>query len=294
MWFNCARTLSPLLFWMRYTLPLRDRVTPSDRARDVPSATVLLLPSIISRVGATQIAMLVLPIFVATALLTAAFGQVGAPDAWLVMEEQPRNRFPPAKVARCLDIGMRAVDGCQMAAADADAGRQRPTPDSVKTIAGSRRPRLVQLPVRLRLLLSAVLPAKVDAQLGAFAVPFTGATCSLRDAVVVWVKKVSVGRQSPTRFLYSTAIYLVAQVGRCRIGGEPSVPFASVAMAVSLPPPWVLPMTRRLPRSDRGTSDVPAAKTFRKHPGTVFGTLPLYSTTMRGCLGACLDRCCCG
>src|SRR5262249_11940268 len=131
----------------------------------------------------------------------------------------------------------------------------------------------VQPPVRLRLLLSAVVPVKDDAQLGALVVPFTVATRSVSDAVVVEVKNVSTEQQSPTR-LYSTPVHPVASEAMLGLLTEPSVPLASDMVTMSLPP-CVLAVTVRLARSDRGTAASDLAGVFRKHPGVVPGTLPL-------------------
>src|SRR5712692_7058629 len=61
-------------------LPLLKISTPEGSESVWPSARMAGLPLMTSRDGAAHNATRVLPIFVATALLTAALGQVGAPD----------------------------------------------------------------------------------------------------------------------------------------------------------------------------------------------------------------------
>src|SRR5579871_4456176 len=140
-------------------------------------------------------------------------------------------------------------------------GGKGPPPLSVKTIAGAVLPTVVQPPARLRLLVSAVEPAKLDPQLGALVVPFTVATRSVREAVVVPVKNVSVAQQSPTR-LYSTPVHPEARLAMLALLCEPSVPLTSDAVTMSLPP-WVWPTMWRLPRSDKGTAGKLLAGVFR-------------------------------
>jgi hypothetical protein len=64
-------------------------IVTSASASELPSATLVALPSITRRVGSMQTAASVLPSFIATALLTVASGQVGAPDLCRVCTANP-------------------------------------------------------------------------------------------------------------------------------------------------------------------------------------------------------------